>query len=506
MKRLFSILTATALALILALPARAAETVDTAIAPSGMALVGDTLYVADSYNRAVWTVENGEVSLLTGRTDVTGLYGQPVEGYNDGTFAQAAFSEPWAIVPYDDGFLVSDTGNHVLRYLNMDKGRVYTAAGTGRAGLRDDTGEKAAFDSPTGLAVDDEGTVYIADTGNNAIRCMDEDGNVTTYAGGREGCTLGSLEEVRFSGPTGLCWEDGVLYVADTGNHRIVALSNEEAALVAGAELTDDAAYEGDFLNGTADIARFSSPQGVAVDQDGAVYIADTGNGAVRVLKDGYVTTLLEREDGGTYPVSPRGLLVNGDTLYVGDVFSRVLLRCDTQTEGISFLDVREDSWYAPAVYFAVANGLFTGTGDGFFSPNEPMTRAMVLTVLARYDGVNTGGGDPWYAAGLQWGLDTGVSDGTGPASPITREQLAVMLYRYAQYQGLDVSGAWMYSLNYADADSVSDYAYEAMCWMTAQGVITGVEDNRLSPHSTATRAQVASILMRYFSYGGGVN
>ena len=504
MKRLFSILTATALALVLALPARAAsETVDSSMAPSGMALVGDTLYVADTYHRAVWTVEDGEASLLAGRTEITDLSGRPVEGYNDGTFAQAAFSEPWAIVPYDDGFLVSDTGNHVLRYLNMDKERVYTAAGTGRAGLRDDTGEKASFDSPTGLAVDNEGTVYIADTGNNVIRCMDEDGNVTTYAGGEEGCALGSLQTVRFSQPTGLCWADGVLYVADTGNHRIVALDGNQAVLAAGAELTGDAAYEGDFLNGTADTARFSSPQGIAVGQDGTVYIADTGNGAVRVLKDGYVTTLLEREDNGTYPVFPRGLLVNGDTLYVGDVFSRVLLRSDARVEGISFLDVREDSWYAPAVYFAAANSLFTGTGDGLFSPDAPMTRAMVLTVLARYDGVNTAGGDSWYAAGLQWGLDTGVSDGTSPMSPITREQLAVMLYRYVQYRGVDVSGAWMYALEYADAGAVSDYAYEAMCWMNARGIITGVGDNRLAPQGTATRAQVAAILMRCLSYGG---
>ena len=141
MKRLLSILTASALAAALTLPAWASETVDTAIAPSGMTMVRDTLYVADTYHRAIWTVEDGEVSLLAGRTEVTDLSGQPVEGYNDGTFDQAAFSEPWAIVPYSDGFLVSDTGNHVLRYLNMDKGKIYTAAGTGKAGFRNNTGE-----------------------------------------------------------------------------------------------------------------------------------------------------------------------------------------------------------------------------------------------------------------------------------------------------------------------------------------------------------------------------
>ena len=319
MKRLLSILTCAALAPVLTLPALAAETVDTSMAPSGMTMVEDILYVTDTYHRAIWTVEDGRVSLLTGRTEVTDLSGQPVEGCNDGVFDQAAFSEPWAIVAYNDDFLVSDTGNHVLRYLDMDKERVYTAAGTGKAGFRNNTGEKAAFDSPTGLAVDNQGTVYIADTGNNVIRCMDEDGKVTTYAGGEEGCALGNLETVQFSGPTGLCWADGVLYVADTGNHRIVAIADGEAALVAGAELPGEAAYEGGYLNGPAELARFASPQGVAVGADGTVYVADTGNGAVRAIREGYVTTLLSPDPSGTYPISPRSLLCHGNALYMGD-------------------------------------------------------------------------------------------------------------------------------------------------------------------------------------------
>lgn len=500
MKRLLSILTATALVLALALPALAAEPVDTSMAPSGMALVGDTLYVADTYHRAVWTVEDGKTTLLAGRTEVTDLSGQPVAGYNDGAFDQAAFSEPWAIVPYDDGFLVSDTGNHVLRYLDMDREKVYTAAGSGKAGLRNNTGEKASFDSPTGLAVDDQGNVYIADTGNNVIRCMNESGKVTTYAGGKEGCALGDLDEVRFSGPTGLCWADGVLYVADTGNHRIVALTDGEATLVAGAERTGDAAVEGDYRNGKVENACFASPQGVAVGADGAVYVADTGNGAVRVVQDGFVSTLLSADGAATYPAAPRGLLADGDTLYVGDVFSRVLLTCGAQPEPVAFSDVAEGAWYADAVQFVAVNGLFTGTGADRFSPNEPMTRAMVMTVLARYDGVDTSLGSTWYEMGLQWAVDNGISDGSAPESTITREQLAVMLYRYAQSQGGGFSGLWMVSLDYPDADQVSDYAYEAMCWMTMRGVLNGTGDGTLNPGGTASRAEVAVMLQRFLT------
>lgn len=143
------------------------KTLNTAIASSGMTMLEDVLYITDSYHRAIWTAVDGEFSLLAGRTQVTDLFGQPVAGYNDGIFDEAAFSEPWGIVPYGDGFLVSDAGSHVLRYLDTNQKCVYTAVGTGEAGFCNDTGEKAAFDTPTGLAVDDEGTVYIADSGND---------------------------------------------------------------------------------------------------------------------------------------------------------------------------------------------------------------------------------------------------------------------------------------------------------------------------------------------------
>ena len=498
MKRLLSILTASALAAALTLPAWASETVDTAIAPSGMTMVRDTLYVADTYHRAIWTVEDGEVSLLAGRTEVTDLSGQPVEGYNDGTFDQAAFSEPWAIVPYSDGFLVSDTGNHVLRYLNMDKGKIYTAAGTGKAGFRNNTGEKAAFHSPTGLAVDDEGTVYIADTGNNVIRCMDEDGKVITYAGGKEGCALGSLKEVQFSAPTGLCWADGVLYVADTGNHRIVAIADGEASLVTGAELTGDAAVEGDYRIGRAEIACFASPQGVAVGDDGTVYVADTGNGAIRMIQNGFVSTILGMDSTAAYPASPRGLLVDGDTLYVGDVFSRVLLTTDTVGDKITFDDVAEGSWYYDAVRFVTTNGLLNGTQAATFTPDATISRQQVWMILARLSMP-----DPKdMAAARAWVMANGISDGSDPGGAVTRQQLASMLYRYAVQNGYDVSvGENTNILSYTDFADLSEYAIPAMQWACGVGMISGTGDgSTLSPQGTATRAQLAVMLYRWLA------
>ena len=406
---------------------------------------------------------------------------------------RAAFSEPWAIVPYRDGFLVSDTGNHVIRYLNMDKEKVYTAAGTGKAGFRNGTGEEAAFDSPTGLAVDDEGTVYIADTGNNVIRCMDEDGKVTTYAGGKEGCALGSLKEVRFSGPTGLCWADGVLYVADTGNHRVVAIADGEATLVAGAELTGDAAVEGDYRIGRAEIACFASPQGVAVGDDGTVYVADTGNGAIRMIENGFVSTILGMDRTAIFPASPRGLLVDGDTLYVGDVFSHVLLMSDTVGDEITFDDVAEGSWCYDGVRFVTANGLLNGTQAALFAPDDTVSRQQVWLTLARLSGA-----DPKdMAAARDWVMANNISDGTNPSGAVTREQLAALLYRYAVQNGYDVSaGEDTNLLSYTDFADLSEYAVPAMQWACGIGMISGTGDgSTLSPQGTATRAQLSVML-----------
>lgn len=332
----------------------------------------------------------------------------------------------------------------------------------------------------------------IGDTGNHAIRAMDQKGKVTTYAGGTEGCALGAIQEARFSEPTGLCEADGVLYVADTGNHRVVAIADGQVTLVAGAEQGDDAAY----LNDVPEKACCSSPQGVTVGQDGTVYIADTGNSAVRAVQNGYVSTLMRMDSGAPYPASPRGLLLDGDTLYVGDIFSRTLLAVTAQVPAISFQDVAEDAWYAPAVRFTVANELFQGTGEGVFSPDTHMSRAMIWTVLARFDGVDTAGGDAWYAAGRDWAVETGVSDGSNPEDTITREQLAVMLYRYVQSKGSTETG--IFPLKYDDADQVSDYAYDAVCWMITDGILNSVGENRLNPQGEATRAEVAAVLMRF--------
>ena len=155
------------------------------------------------------------------------------------------------------------------------------------------------------------------------------------------------------------------------------------------------------------------------------------------------------------------------------------------------FTDVPAANWASDAVAFASSRELFNGTGADTFSPNAPMTRQMLMTVLARLDGTDTSGNA--YAKGMEWAIRNGVSNGSDPEGKITREQLATMLWRYAGSPS--VSGRMT---GFVDADQISGYAEDAMLWATKAGIIGGKGNGQLDPKGYATRAEVAAMLMRY--------
>ena len=175
------------------------------------------------------------------------------------------------------------------------------------------------------------------------------------------------------------------------------------------------------------------------------------------------------------------------------------------------FTDVSANDWFADAVNFAVRRGLFKGVSETEFAPNAEMTRAMLVTVLHRLDGTPDVSAatafadvpvDSWYTEAVAWARSIGVVEGYsettfGPNDSITREQMATILYRYARYKGYDVSKRADLSA-YADAASVSSWALEAMSWANATGLIRGRTETTLNPAATATRAEVATILMRF--------
>ena len=148
--------------------------------------------------------------------------------------------------------------------------------------------------------------------------------------------------------------------------------------------------------------------------------------------------------------------------------------------------------WGKVGIDYVISRGLFVGTSETTFSPNTPMTRAMVWTVLARLDGQDTSGGASWYEQAQTWAEENKISDGTMPQSNVTREQLVSILYRY--------SGSPAASMNlnsFGDGELVSSWASDAMQWAVQSGLIVG-SNHMLTPQSDATRAEVSTILMRY--------
>ena len=179
----------------------------------------------------------------------------------------------------------------------------------------------------------------------------------------------------------------------------------------------------------------------------------------------------------------------------------------------LPFPDVTEGDWFYDAVRYAYENGLMDGVGDNLFAPNSQTTRAQLVTILYRLAGEPEPGGDSgfadvaagtWYTDAVAWAAQNGIVNGVSdtefaPGDDITREQLAAILYRYAACQGYDVSQRADLS-GFGDASSISGYAQEALSWAHAQGLVLGFEDGSLRPQGTASRAQIAAVLMRFLA------
>ena len=174
------------------------------------------------------------------------------------------------------------------------------------------------------------------------------------------------------------------------------------------------------------------------------------------------------------------------------------------------YTDVDTTQWYHEGVDYVIANGMMNGTGTNIFEPNSTTTRGMIVTILYRLEKEPSAGTSPftdvdasqWYAKAVAWAAENGVVNGTSPTTfnpndPITREQMAAILYRYASFKGYDVTGKADLA-GFTDAAQISDYAKDPMAWANKAGLIGGVSADTLQPQGSATRAQVATILMRF--------
>jgi len=280
--------------------------------------------VADSNNHTIRKIASGG--------EVTTLAGSPGEpGSADGTGSAARFNTPVGVA-WDgaDTLYVADSANHTIRKIIISTKEVTTLAGlAGNSGSTDDTGSDARFNTPTGVAVDSAGNIYVADRANSTIRLVTSAGAVTTYAGlaGSTGYVDATGSNARFTFPSGVAVDSSdVIYVADTDRNTIRKISSGGVVTTfAGLAIPQGGSEDG---NGTS--ARFRHPVSLAVDSSGNVFVADTNNHTIRMVTSaGVVTTLagsalnIGSVDGTGSTArfsSPGGIMVDGsDNIYVAD-------------------------------------------------------------------------------------------------------------------------------------------------------------------------------------------
>lgn len=314
-----------------------------------------------------------------------------------------------------------------------------------------------------------------------------KDGTVTTTTIDKDGNQIEVVENPDGSSKTTVDNKDGSSSVTTVDEDGKV-----EAEVKLPADLVEDAQEKGEAVTlpmpevpvttdrDEAPTVTVDLPSGTAVQVEIPVKRVTSGTVAVLVKDNGteeVIKTSLTTENGVAVTLS------DGDTVKIVD-------------NSKTFTDVPGSYWGSEYIDFVTSREIFSGTGGNTFSPDASMTRGMIVTVLAAYDGADTSSnGGAWYEAGRQWAMSNGISDGTNMDSALTREQLAVMLWNYA---GKSAAGSLS---GYTDAASVSDWAVQAMAWCVEQGIISGM-DGGLNPQGTATRAQVATMLMQFCQLG----
>lgn len=271
--------------------------------PQDLFLSGKSLYVLDTNNHLIRHVSGGSVSTLVGNASEQTNGPTPAGYYIDGDYSTALFSRPTGGVAVKDTIYIADSNNHAIRAITAYG--VYTYSGR-NVGYEDGVRTQARFNCPTALAVDGNGNLYVADTLNDCIRVIDKNGMVSTVKGTREEfdcpsgiavtgdgsviyvsdtgnnrvCKIESgiiTEIAAFNLPVGLAYDDGVLYVAESGAHMIKAVTADgEVITLAGDGEPGD-------VDGVPMEARFNMPKGVCV-SDGVLYIADTGNNKIKQM------------------------------------------------------------------------------------------------------------------------------------------------------------------------------------------------------------------------------
>ena len=361
-------------------------------------------------------------------------------------------------------------------------------ASSGSSGNKTET-EKNPDGSTTTTVTKPDGTVTETTKnpdGSQQVVNTDKTGNVTTTITDKTGNKTETVEKTDGSSTTTVDNKDG-----SSSTTTVSKDGQVEAEVKLPTNLVNDAVNKGEAValpmpqvsvtteKATAPTVTVDLPAGTTAKVE--IPVADVTAGTVAVLV---------KADGTEEIVKTSVTTENGVALTVADGAKVRIV-----DNAIDFIDVKDGYWGEDEIDFVTSRELFNGTSETTFTPAGDMTRAMVVTVLARYDDVDTTTGDTWYEAGADWAVENNVSDGTNLDDSVTREQLVTMLWRYAGSPAAEsnLSG-------YPDSASVSDWAINAMIWAVDAGIIAGNGAGELNPQGTATRAEMAMILMRVLS------
>ncbi|OEH85289.1 hypothetical protein BHU72_04115 [Desulfuribacillus stibiiarsenatis] len=300
----------------------------------------DVLYIVDNQNHRIRTLDIAakRVATLAGNSELVDRFGFPAGGHRDGDAAKAMFNRPRGIAVAPNGAIfIADTGNHAIR--KVYDGKVYTVAGNGTPGYKNDNGIQALFNNPSSIAINSTGEIFVSDTLNHSIRKIDREGTVTTYVGSPNDSTI--LNE-----PAGIAFDkDDVLYIVSSADHQIKRVNHGRVELVAGSvsEIDKETNYwVGGNIDGLGKNARLNFPKGITYSTEGYFFIADAWNHSIKAVSpEGRVFTVagagvsgsdwdqknIIRFDG------PFGIHCVSDTLYIADYWNNRIVSIPVTNE-----------------------------------------------------------------------------------------------------------------------------------------------------------------------------
>ena len=431
--------------------------------------MGGTMGIYDYGGIIISPQSNQQIAVTAGvdKNGATAIYGSPFRGETD----------------------IGDLIDEAAYFHSETSARTSSGGGGGGSGNNTETEKNPDGSTTTTVTKPDGSTTETTKwpDGSKEVIETKKDGTVTTTTTDKDGNQTEVVENPDGSSKTTVDNKDGSSSVTTVDEDGKI-----EAEVKLPADLVEDAQEKGEAVTlpmpevpvttdrDEAPTVTVDLPSGTAVQVEIPVKRVTSGTVAVLVKDNGteeVIKTSLTTENGVAITLS------DGDTVKIVD-------------NSKTFTDVPSSYWGSEYIDFVTSREIFSGTGSSTFSPDASMTRGMIVTVLAAYDGADTSSnGGAWYEAGRQWAMANGISDGTNMDGALTREQLAVMLWNYA---GKPAAGSLS---GYTDAASVSDWAMQAMAWCVEQGVISGM-DGGLNPQGTATRAQVATMLMQFCQLG----